>query len=404
MATITGNNDHNFLQGTSAHDWLIGLEGDDVLYGMQGNDTLEGGAGADYLHGGDGFDYADYGNSTAVLVDLTNNSGAGGQAFGDYYVSIEGIRGSQQGDLLSGNAVTNFIYGRGGHDVLQGRGGNDLLYGGSDNDVLDGGDGDDGLEGGLGADQIDGGAGNDTASYLNSSAGVVVNLTTGRGAGGDAEGDTYSSIETVLGSILYADTIIGNDAANYVVGEGPQDSIEGRGGNDTIFGDGFVSGGSGDDRIIAYNSPSTLNGVLGNDFIIGSYQVDRIEGGQGNDTILGSSGGDLLFGNAGADTFRYYAAEQSMTGKGLTDRIADFSKAQADRIDLADIDAVPASEDENSFIFIGSAQFSGVAGQLRIATGATDTFVIGDTNGDRASDLVIALTGVIAFAASDFIL
>jgi Ca2+-binding RTX toxin-like protein len=47
--------------------------------------------------------------------------------------------------------------------------------------------------------------------------GVSVNLATGRGFGGTAEGDTYVSIENVYGS-SFNDTITGNDGANELYG------------------------------------------------------------------------------------------------------------------------------------------------------------------------------------------
>ena len=50
--------------------------------------------------------------------------------------------------------------------------------------------GNDTLKGFGGADRLDGGAGIDTVFYGDSSAGVGINLATGRWVGGSAEGDT----------------------------------------------------------------------------------------------------------------------------------------------------------------------------------------------------------------------
>ena len=77
--------------------------------------------------------------------------------------------------------------------------GNDVLFGGAGADNLEGGDGNDVLEGGADADVLQGGAGIDTASYASSSAGVTVVLG-GVSSGGDAAGDTSSSVEQVIGS------------------------------------------------------------------------------------------------------------------------------------------------------------------------------------------------------------
>ena len=43
--------------------------------------------------------------------------------------------------------------------------------------------------------------GSDTADYHTSTAGVVASLTAGVGLGGEAEGDTYTSIENLVGSV-----------------------------------------------------------------------------------------------------------------------------------------------------------------------------------------------------------
>ena len=87
-------------------------------------------------------------------------------------------------------------------DVLRGLGGNDMLYGGSGNDTLDGG---------AGADTLIGGPGTDTADYSSSAAGVTVNLLTGVGSGGDAQGDMLVGIENIIGS-AHDDALTGDAA------------------------------------------------------------------------------------------------------------------------------------------------------------------------------------------------
>ncbi len=98
--------------------------------------------------------------------------------------------------------------------------------------------------------------GTDTASYFNSTAGVVASLAAGEGVGGDAEGDTYVSIENLAGS-AYADALVGNDGSNSLSG---------------LSGDDFLDGGDGD---------------------------DTLWGGSGNDTLKGGGGADALKGDRG---------------------------------------------------------------------------------------------------------
>ena len=162
---------------------LIGSAGDDVLTGdvnantldgAAGDDRLVGGVGSDELIGGAGLDEADYSASaSAVTVNLTTGFGAGGDAAGDTLATIENVTGSAGDDVLTGDAAANVLDGDAGDDVLAGRGG---------------------------ADTLDGGAGTDAVDYADSAAAVTVNLATNAGTGGEAQGDSYTSIEDAIGS------------------------------------------------------------------------------------------------------------------------------------------------------------------------------------------------------------
>src|SRR5205085_6531015 len=95
-----------------------------------------------------------------------------------------------------------------GADVV-GTLGPDVLDGTFRAEKMIGDDGDDVLRGSLGADILNGAAGTHRADYSGSSAAVTVNLATGLGSGGDAEGDQLFAIERVTGS-SYADQITGS--------------------------------------------------------------------------------------------------------------------------------------------------------------------------------------------------
>src|SRR5262245_9144242 len=88
-----------------------------------------------------------------------------------------------------------------GDDWIFGLGGDDWIYGQDGNDTL---------EGGAGADMLFGGNGIDTASYIDSPVGVDVNLQTGQGHYGTAEGDLLFSIENITGS-LFDDVLVGDN-------------------------------------------------------------------------------------------------------------------------------------------------------------------------------------------------
>jgi serralysin len=144
----------------------------------------------------------------------------------------------------------------------------------------------------------------------------------------------------------------------------------------------------------------TLRGLGGNDSLSGGAGADLLEGGVGNDTLTGGSGGDRLVGGSGADQFVLASIGDSQAG--AFDVIADFTRADRDKIGLSAIDANVNQAKDQKFAFIGTAEFGGVAGQLRYEQVDGNTFVEGDTNGDGTADFVIQLTGLINLGASDF--
>jgi len=83
--------------------------------------------------------------TTSATIDVTFQSGAGGN---DY---IDGGAGS---DEIYGGVGDDVIVGAEGSDELYGEAGNDALVGGVGADLLDGGAGDDTLSGGVGADEF----------------------------------------------------------------------------------------------------------------------------------------------------------------------------------------------------------------------------------------------------------
>ena len=245
-----GDDRIDYLFGHNGDDWaLYGYGGGDYLFGADGDDILVGGEGADYLSGGrekEGGDIADYSSSDAgVIVTLDSGDhvghGLGGEAQGDTLVDIENLIGSEHSDGLFGDDQDNWLAGNGGDDVLKGYGGADILDGGEDVD---------------------------TASYDESPSGVTVSLLAGFAKGGDATGDTFSSIENLIGS-------------DHV------DSLEGDNGSNEL------RGSLGDD---------TLSGLGGTDYLYGDLHNDKLYGGDGNDQLFGGPGNDVLSGGAGNDT------------------------------------------------------------------------------------------------------
>jgi Ca2+-binding RTX toxin-like protein len=300
----------NFLQGLDGNDTLNGLAGDDTLAGGNGNDILNGGLGADTLQGGAGADTASYANaSTGIKAYLLDTSKSVGEAVGDSYTSIESLTGSAYADTLAGDQSAN---------------------------TLDGGAGDDILIGGEGGDKLYGGDGADTASYETAASAVRVSLKDTSTNIGDAQNDSYFSIENLTGS-AYADVLIGNTLSNRLSGGLGADTLIGGGGGDTYQGD--VGADTVDYATAAsavtvfmetaqqalnagsavgdtYLQIENITGSQYNDMITGDNLGNTLIGGEGNDTLDGGTGAsvsDKLNGGLGQDTVTYVNAASGVT-------------------------------------------------------------------------------------------
>lgn len=266
--------------GGSANDTLQGGFGDDMFFGGAGADKMAGSYGNDTVSYKDALAGVTVGLDTPPVTGATDDAPERtGDAAGDVFDSIENLEGSKLNDVLVGNAGANILTGLDGRDILRGLGGNDRLVGGAGNDVL---------EGGAGADTLIGSEGDDTASYATSAAAVSVDLLAGTASGGDAQGDTLTTIENLDGS-AHDDTLGGNDDANVLSGKDGNDLIQGRGGED------ILSGGAGNDD---------LQGGSGNDTLYGD---------EGDDLLNGGAGSDIIDGGAGRDRVSYAGSSAAVT-------------------------------------------------------------------------------------------
>lgn len=390
--------------GTDFNDGLFGNNEVNVLEGGAGDDIIHGFAGDDFLAGGSGTDTVLFSAAPAgVVVNLNNQVseaefaaavaagtglfGATGGAGNNVLSGFENVTGSQNDDTIIGDANANVLNGNGGID---------------------------------------------TVSYAESDEGVTVRLTDGGlNEGGDAEGDTLISIESVIGS-AFTDSLIGGAGDDTLDGGGGADFLAGLAGDDTFITDGsdIIDGGEGSDTVDFSNfeadqvegafdgvivdldvnsaglagTPSQDGAILGappaaggtavnginlvdienvigsdfNDGLFGNNEVNTIEGGAGNDIIHGFGGDDILDGGDGIDTVVFAAA-----GAGVfVDLLFEFSFGGAGADTLLNFENVIGSAFDDT-IFGGEADNGSLNG------GAGDDTI----TGEEGNDVLIGGTG-----------
>ncbi|MGR3602019.1 MAG: VWA domain-containing protein [Heliomarina sp.] len=259
---------------------------------------------------------------------------AGMHAKSDDKVEVRAVANDGASTVISTTQVIEHLSGKDKGDKLHGNDGNDTLDGAAGNDIL---------MGGAGADKLIGGQGKDSASYADAESAVVADLSGATTAHGDAVGDSYFSIESLIGS-SYHDVLTGNGKAN---------TIRGLNGSDTLSGEG------------------------GKDFLIGNRGNDNLNGGRGKDTLRGESGNDTLTGGAKADRFVFGIGD----GR---DVITDFQvRGKAEKVDLKEFEV---------------ASFSDLKGLMSDKKGNT---VINFDDGER---LILQNLSTSDLSANDFLL
>ena len=380
--------------GTANHLHWRGIEALRVTFGAS-DDRVDFGVASDILNvdGGAGFDTIDFvGAATGItlFLDQTTSHTIDGRSVS--LRNVEGVVGSNHADLLVDSA---------GGDHIQGGAGDDSIY------SLAASTG--------GSDVFEGGSGSDFMTYQDAAGAVYVSLavTTAQHTGA-AGTDTLSGFETLIGS-GYGDILTGSSFNDALGGYFGDDVLEGLGGNDLIDGgNGFdtaryTNATAGVTVSLAISSAQNTGGA-GTDTLasienlVGSAFADTLRGSAGTNRLAGGRGGDTLTGGTGADVFAYASTLDSTAG--AFDRITDFSRSAGDKIDLKAVDAIAGTPRLNdAFTWIGSEAFHGVAGELReVAARGGGSFLYGDTNGDKAADLVIFVASSTPVLPSDILL
>lgn len=444
--TVQSLNGNDIIDATGLAFGVIKLTidggaGDDVLTGNSDANTILGGLGNDRVidrdfvnfdvhDGGDGNDTIDYSQVTFTSGVVTINLATGQTAVNggntETIANFENATGSQGGETLIGSA---------GNNVLDGQGGNDSLDGGAGNDTLTGGAGNDTFFVDRPGDKVFevAGGGSDTVF-------ASVNYTLQAGQEVEFLRANAGGAGLKLTGNQFANTVVGGTGDDTLDGGTSGDLLQGGLGDDTYFFENSSdvideTGGDGIDLVFSSRSlslvpsvrvlgdvenltltgSSDLNGTgntlaneitgnTGNNGLSGNEGDDTLEGGAGNDSLTGGLGADRLEGGANADTFIYdLAAESTVAGAGR-DLIIGFSQAEADKIDLAHIDANTTVGGNQAFAFIAAVAFSGTAGELRAFASGANTLVQADLNGDASADFSILVKGSVTFNAGDFVL
>lgn len=369
--------------GEAADDYMSSIENltgsayDDVLRALGTVSVIDGGPGADTMEGRNGSDIYYVDNAGDLVIEAAGGGtdevrirNLSSYTLPDYVEKLTNTTnfmftgtGNALNNVINGGTTTDYLHGGDGLDTLNGGDGDDELHGDGEHDILNGGSG---------SDLMYGGNGNDVF-YAEYEGDTVVELA-GEGTDHIYTSLTHYMLSDYVENLTFngagdpALNFTGSNVGNIILGRGNDDLLDGLGGADE------------------------LQGYAGNDVL---------HGGAGDDLLTGGSGADVLCGGTGGDVFRFSDGD-SGTGVGA-DGITDFVN-WVDKIDLRGVDANSGVAGDQAFSWIGTAAFSGTAGELRYAFDGTDTWLQADFTGDGVSDFEIVFTGSLTLFATDFYL
>src|SRR6185503_11225342 len=150
--------------------------------------------------------------------------------------------------------------------------------------------------------------------YATSSEAVTVDLGAGTAHGGDAEGDTLTSIENLCGS-AFDDILRGDSGNNKLAGDAGNDTVSYANASAGVTVSLAVTsaqktGGAGTDTLSGFEN---ITGSAFNDTLTGNAGDNVISGGTGDDILIGGGGNDTLDGGDGSDTVSFAACKAAVS-------------------------------------------------------------------------------------------
>lgn len=282
---------------------------------------------------------------------------------------------SHGGDLVESGAGNDHIEGKSGRDTLLAGEGDDTVSAGNGNDRVDGGAGNDLLRGERGNDRLEGGAGDDR---------IIGSLGTNK----------YLGEENWLSGSSGNDRLIAS-SKDWVTGGGGNDTLLSTRGEPTLIGGsghdelgsngGWLRGESGRDtlKIGRFAEGITASGGSGGDLILSrSGATNTLDGGSGDDTLISGDGPDFLLGGDGEDRLEGGSASDTLNGGAGNDTL--LGQSGDDEIDgsLGDDSAVGGNGGDLLLGRDGDDSLSGGSGPDTIVGHAGRDLLRGENGAD----------------------
>ncbi|MBD1867253.1 hypothetical protein H6F95_08060 [Cyanobacteria bacterium FACHB-471] len=146
-------------------------------------------------------------------------------------------------------------------------------------------------------------------------SGVTAEVDLSGGEGNDVllAGDGAATLRGGAGN----DGLTGGISNDQIFGEDGDDALKGSAGNDNLdggTGNDIVAGDAGADILKGGNGDDRLSGGVDRDLLSGGDGDDRLSGGDGEDTLDGEAGNDTVFGDAGNDTLNGNDGNDELNG------------------------------------------------------------------------------------------